>query len=224
MQAFRYSIWVSGADTTNVQLYVATNQYRNNLLPPAPLASIFSDLAGTTSQSQPIAIGSGGVFTFCAAYGSYNFVVVQNGVMRGVAYDQIIGQSASAFSMSSYDGSLQIIGMNNAIGIGSLTAADIPNLPSGGGSGNSVQAIVDFGTSGPIEETTARTTVSAPWVTASSSLIGMVIEGQNHTADEVASEQVTATVGNIQAGVGFDVVLSSLNGSSGKFLVAIIGN
>jgi len=89
------------------------------------------------------------------------------------------------------------------------------------GGGNSVQAVVDFGTFEPTEDTTARVTVSASWVVANQFLLCSVVEGQDHTDDEVAAEQVTATVGNIQAGVGFDVVLSSLNGSSGMFLVNV---
>jgi len=97
-------------------------------------------------------------------------------------------------------------------------------LPTQASSGlNSVQAIVDFGSLLPLEETIARVTVSAPWVTSNSVLQACIIEGQDHTDDEIACEQVTVTTGNIQPGVGFDVVMSAPNGATGKFLVSIKG-
>lgn len=119
-----------------------------------------------------------------------------------------------------------------ALGVGELYYATdthalyigpVPTQVGGGGVINTATAIVNFGTLSPTEDTTARVTVSAPWVVANQFLVCTVVEGQNHTDDEIAAEQVTATVGNIQAGVGFDVVLSSLNGSSASFLVNISG-
>lgn len=92
-----------------------------------------------------------------------------------------------------------------------------------GSAGNQIQAIVDFGKLLPNEDTTGRATVVATWVTAQSFLMAMVVEGQDHTDDEIAAEQITATVGNIQPGVGFDVVVSAPNGASGKFLVNVRG-
>lgn len=95
--------------------------------------------------------------------------------------------------------------------------------PSIVGGINKAQGAVDFGQLTPTEDTTARLTVAAPWVTANSSLFCTVVEGQNHTDDEIAAEQIVATVGNIVPGISFDVVLSSPNGSSGKFLVNVEG-
>lgn len=93
-----------------------------------------------------------------------------------------------------------------------------------GGSGNSTTAIVDLGTGFINEETTGKVTVTGQsWVTISSVIVAMVTEGQDHTADEIAAEDVQATLGNLVAGVGFDVVLSAPNGASGKFLVNIRG-
>lgn len=92
-----------------------------------------------------------------------------------------------------------------------------------GSSSNTVTGIVDFGVPEPTEDTTARVTVSATWVTAGSVLQCSVVEGQDHTDDEVAAEQVTVTVGNIQPGVGFDIVMSAPNGASRKFLVNVRG-
>ena len=93
----------------------------------------------------------------------------------------------------------------------------------GGAVGNTAAGIVDFGILNPTEDTTARVTISAPWVTAGSVLACSVVEGQDHTDDEIASEQIITIVGNIQSGISFDVVLSAPNGSSGKFLVNVRG-
>ena len=93
--------------------------------------------------------------------------------------------------------------------------------PSAGG-GNKIQAIVDFGALA-LEETLITTSVSATWVTVGSVLTAQVVEGQDHTDDEIAEEYIVATIGNLQASVGFDVVLSAPNGASGKFLVNVTG-
>jgi major tropism determinant Mtd-like protein len=92
--------------------------------------------------------------------------------------------------------------------------------PTGGANG--LQAVVDFGILTP-EETTASVTVAATWVTATTKLVCSVVEGEDHTADEIAAEQVTATVGSVIPGTSIQIVLSSLNGSTGKFLVTVVG-
>lgn len=99
---------------------------------------------------------------------------------------------------------------------------NVAQTSSGGSSLQTMQILVDFGIDTP-EETTATTTVPASWVTPSSFLMCSVVEGGDHTADEIAAEQVTATIGNIQSGTSFDIVLSSMNGSSGTFLVNVQG-
>lgn len=92
----------------------------------------------------------------------------------------------------------------------------------GGGSASTVQAIVDFGSTLP-EDTTASATVSASWVTSNSKLIAQAVAGQDHTADEIAAENLTLSTGNIIAGVSFNVSMYAPNGASGKFLVNIVG-
>lgn len=109
---------------------------------------------------------------------------------------------------------------------GNIYVGPVPTKIGGsGGSGvNTAQGIVDFGQSlTSSEDTVARVTVSASWATATSKLVCSVVEGQDHTDDEIAAEQVTATIGNIVPGTSFDVVLSGQHGSSGKFLVNIQG-
>src|SRR5208337_3558819 len=109
-----------------------------------------------------------------------------------------------------------------ATDIGALYVGPVPTLLSSGVI-QRTQAIVDFGELEPTEDTTARVTVNASWVVATSELFCCVVEGQDHTDDEIAAERITATIGNIQPGTSFDVVLSSMNGSSGKFLVNVGG-
>jgi hypothetical protein len=108
------------------------------------------------------------------------------------------------------------------VGDGSTAWNALPyGLPPSGGS-NTAQAIVDFGNFTP-EETVMRTTVAVPWVTPTTKFVCTVVAGQDHTADEIAAEQVTTTAGNIVAGVSFDVVVTSLVGSTGKFTVDVVG-
>lgn len=98
------------------------------------------------------------------------------------------------------------------------------NVQIGAGSGslNVTQAVVDFGTP-VIEETSVYATISVPWVTASSKLLVTIVEGQDHTADEIAAEQVIASVGSIVPGVNVELVLVAPNGATGKYLVNIEG-
>ena len=100
----------------------------------------------------------------------------------------------------------------------------VQSLPPGiGGTINSVQGLVDFGDPiGSSEDTTASVTVSASWVASDSVLLTTVVEGADHTADEIAAEHVISTVGNIQTGIGFDIIMYSPEGSTGKFLVNVI--
>lgn len=148
------------------------------------------------------------------------------GFPPSVTYDSVAQQiDAQAFEDHSDcvipEGGFQV---NDTMVVASLNPITWTGAPNGGGggSGNVVQTVVDFGKLTP-EETQITQTVSATWVTASSKLFSAVVEGQEHTDDEIAAEQVTATTGNVVPGAGFDVVVSSMQGSTGKFLVNIVG-
>lgn len=85
------------------------------------------------------------------------------------------------------------------------------------------QFVVDFGQL-PKEDTVIQSTITGQsWVTSGTILAGNAVAGQDHTEDEVACEAPVVTFGNIVSGIGFDVVVSSPNGSSGKFLVNVMG-
>lgn len=139
-QNFRYSVWVSGASVVGVQLYVCPAAYNNNSFPPSPISSIFSDLAGASPITQPITIGTAGQFTFCAPAGPYNLVIVQSGQIKVVVYNQKIDQSSS-FSVTSFDGTLQVVGSSGSSGVGVASFSDIVGQIS---SSQSTAAVVDL--------------------------------------------------------------------------------
>lgn len=96
--------------------------------------------------------------------------------------------------------------------------------PPGGGSGGSCVVDVDFGAA--ISSTEATTTVTGQaWVTASSRIL--VTAGGEATADhdpeDALIEGVTAIATNIVAGVGFDVIAHSPDGSSGTYRLWAVG-
>lgn len=96
--------------------------------------------------------------------------------------------------------------------------------PPGGGSGGSCVVDVDFGAA--ISSTEATTTVTGQaWVTASSRIL--VTAGGEATADhdpeDALIEGVTAIATNLVAGVGFDVIAHSPDGSSGTYRLWAVG-
>lgn len=122
------------------------------------------------------------------------------------------------------DGELGFATDTNQLYIGSGSGNVLIN--SSGGSGNSVQATVDFGIPpGDVitEDTTAKATVAAAWVTAISVLICTVTQSVDHDPDDVGVEQIEASAGNIVPGVGFDVIAWAPNGTWGRYTVNIRG-
>ncbi len=109
------------------------------------------------------------------------------------------------------------------VGDGSTDWNSLPyGLPPNPSGANTVSSVVDFGSLTP-EETLIPITVSVPWVTENTTFVCSVVEGQDHTADEVVAEAVIATVGTVIPGVSFDLSVTSINGSTGKFLVNVVG-
>jgi hypothetical protein len=94
-----------------------------------------------------------------------------------------------------------------------------PTTGGGGGPINSVTAILDFGFSSGLQGDTARTTVSAVWVTN-----GMIINVQpypittsDHDPDDYALEDLIGVAQNIVPGVGFDIFAYAPNGTWGQY-------
>jgi hypothetical protein len=96
-----------------------------------------------------------------------------------------------------------------------------------GGSGNFVQATVNFGgPTGGVEETTAVVTVTGQaWVTPSSIILCSVFAGTtaDHDPEDAVVEQLTAYAANIVAGTGFDIYVSAPEGAWGRYLVNASG-
>lgn len=121
------------------------------------------------------------------------------------------------------DGEFYLATDTNIVYVGN-SGTNVPIGTSSGTDGNSAQAIIDFGTfTGSVEETSASTVLSTPWVTAESKLFLSIVEGQDHTVDEIIAEQVLASVGNIVSGVSVEIIIYAPSGSTGKYLVNIEG-
>ena len=112
-----------------------------------------------------------------------------------------------------------------------LTIADDPGSQevdiqidaSGGGAGNSVAGIVSFGSPG--ESDTATVTVAAVWVAAGTEIVCSVVKGStgDHDDEDAAIEELVAYPMNINAGVGFDIMVMAPNGAWGRYGVQAIG-
>lgn len=102
-------------------------------------------------------------------------------------------------------------------GIAELPAGDSVAGASGA-AGNSVSAVVDFGTT-PSDLVVAS--VSASWVSASSALQCDIAAGTGHDPEDVLLEQLRAIAVSIVAGVGFDVFVHAPYSTHGQYTVII---
>jgi len=107
---------------------------------------------------------------------------------------------------------------------GKLDASLIP--ASGGGGGNYLQVLVDFGFDTELEGDTARTTlIGQPWVNADSVILCNPFGGTtvDHDPDDTLVEGLVAYAENLVAGVGFDVVAYAPNNTWGQYLINVVG-
>ena len=89
------------------------------------------------------------------------------------------------------------------------------------------QATLNFGSAdnGGSDVMTAKTTVSATWLTASSFPTASLCTGLDHTdADDILVEELTAYVANLVIGTSFDIIVTAPNGSSGQYAVNYFSN
>lgn len=127
---FRMDGWVkaaTGAAIPGAQIYVCTQPANAVVLPPSPLANIFSDVNGLVPITQPILTDGFGHYDFYAQAGAYTIVVGYAGIVQQVYPDQSVG----GFSGSSGGGgalTLQVNGVN-------LSSQATQNLVSGTGIG-----------------------------------------------------------------------------------------
>lgn len=101
-----------------------------------------------------------------------------------------------------------------------------PPPASSSGSGNFVQAQVNFGFPTGQEGDTAKVTVTGqPWVTGSSIIIcnAASIATADHDPDDVLVEGIVAYAQNLVPGVGFDIVALAPQNSWGRYLINASG-
>jgi len=95
------------------------------------------------------------------------------------------------------------------------------------GSGNFVQATVDFGSdTGPITRVfDAAVVVAATWVTAQSIILCTPagVATSTHGVDDALLEGLISTVDNLNPGVGFTIRVYSPLGSFGQYVINAVG-
>ena len=130
---FRMDGWVkttTGAAIPGAQIYVCTQPANAVVLPPSPLANIFSDVNGLVPITQPILTDGFGHYDFYAQAAAYTIVVGFAGQVQQVYPDQSIG-GASGSGGGGTGLALQVNGtpngnqlLLNLQGAGSVTVAD----------------------------------------------------------------------------------------------------
>jgi hypothetical protein len=78
MSAFRFDgivINAVGEAIPGAEVYVCTQPATTNIIPPSPLASLFTDSTGTTPLANPVTVDGNGNFFWYAATGIYTVVV-----------------------------------------------------------------------------------------------------------------------------------------------------
>lgn len=89
------------------------------------------------------------------------------------------------------------------------------------GGGNTATADIDFGLN---ENCFASTTVSASWISSTSSLSMTILPNTlDHDSEDALLEEIKVTYGNIVDGVSFDIFAHAPNDTWGRYKVKIIG-
>jgi hypothetical protein len=101
----------------------------------------------------------------------------------------------------------------------------IASASGGGGGTYSLQVEVNFGPITGENSNTSVTVTGQSWVATDSVIIANPFAGatDDHSADEVVAEGLTAYIENVVAGVGFDVVAYAPNGTWGDYFINVIG-
>lgn len=95
---FRYDTWVKSAQGPAIpgsQIYVCT-QPSNLVIPPTPLALIYSDPNGLVPITQPLLTDGLGHADFYALPGFYTLIVAYNGVLQQSYPDQCLGNGSNS--------------------------------------------------------------------------------------------------------------------------------
>ena len=84
---------VQGQSVPGAEVFVCTQPANATAFPPTPLASIFSDPAGTIPIIQPVITDGFGHCAFYVVAGTYTVVVANNNVIQQIYPDQLIGSN-----------------------------------------------------------------------------------------------------------------------------------
>lgn len=107
-----------------------------------------------------------------------------------------------------------------AIGTNLSISGNILSASGGSGQFDSAFPTVDFGAFGSKPKYLVTVAVSATWVTSSS----VIVAGfAGNTAEDAIVQEMTASIGTITDGVGFDLLVHSPRGSVGLYTVHCIG-
>ena len=91
----------------------------------------------------------------------------------------------------------------------------------GGGGGNGVVAVVDFGAD---SDFATATVTGQTWVTAGSKIAATLgAATSDHDLEDGVLEDISVAVGNLVAGVGFDIFAHAPSGSWGQYSVNCVG-
>ena len=95
-------------------------------------------------------------------------------------------------------------------------------VPAGSGGINLLQVTIDFGST---RSDMAHVTVSGiSWVTTNSIIVATpVAKSGYNTIEEVLLEELHVTIGNLVAGVGFDIYVYAPRSTSGQYNINILG-
>jgi len=136
---YRADGWVKtsqGPAVSGAQVYVCTQPTSDiKDIPPAPLATLYSDSLGTNVLPQPVITDGFGHYDFYAATGEYTIIIVNNGAIQQTYPDQTIGGVGSGVtSLNGLIGDVSVqAGSNitiNVVGSSVVISATVP--PAGG--------------------------------------------------------------------------------------------
>ena len=100
---FRYDLWAKtaqGPALAGIQVYVTTQPSNTTVVPPSPLATIYSDPLGASPITQPGVTDGFGHFAFYALAGLYTVTIAIGGVIQNVYPDQNLGNGGLSVTVT----------------------------------------------------------------------------------------------------------------------------
>ena len=219
MSAFRFqNIWINplGYAMAGGKVYVCTQPASTGSIPPSPLASLFSDSAGSVPLANPVTVDANGNFFFYAASGAYTLVFFDpfGRVITPVVFPDMLVVSPGGGTVTS-------VGMT---GDGVTQAATVPGSPvtsSGVLAPAAATANANTFVAGPsgggAAALTQRTIVAADLPSATAGAKGAIQLagdiGNTAASPQVVSTHLAAPLPINQGGFGAPSALGSISGT-----------